>query len=738
MSDESSKGTENNKEALLSRAAHLIALQKELKISLQERFEANINAFKRYSPKLAEHFSKYTPSRKLDFFCTENGQANLLFVEQNEFLYKTETPCDFCANQVEVQLSSTQFSNFTPISNRDPFGQIHLRYIGEMLSLYDKQNFEQNTPLTLNSLPCCIMLGCGLGYQIGYLYSRVEVNNLVLIEPEEDLFWASLHAFDWASLLPYLNENHFELQFLIGKNPEDLYNSLSFFYEQYGRFLSGLRYTYVHYNSAKIEESYKVLEKNRTMYMSLVGFFDDQLFGLSHALQAVLNKKHFLRSDVELPENIRNLPWFVVGNGPSLDHDIAFLRRNQDKALIVACGTALETLYHAGIQPDFYGCTERTPEIADTLKIIPDKNFLKNVILLSADVVHPNVQQYFEHTAIFLKTDEGFYALATEYIPEADKLRKIYYMNPFVGNLGVSAGIYTGFKNIYLFGIDNGVKVGGDKLHSKFNNLYAQWADFDKNVRSNLKDLVPGNFGGQCSTGHMYLLSARIIEDAVKYAKEIMHKDTQFYNCSDGLYLEGVTPVHSESLVKEFDSFSKIDKGAVREFFDSKFSRTVELEKTKIPEFLALNKFKRICNDLIDIIRNPVHTRTEGIAMMHEASLYLYKISQSRDWRLLRFIEGSIQSMFMVMLYILYHKEDLELCLRAYRRGVSLTCHFLDDAKVLYAMLPNYILGKHQELLKGKVGRDYPDSKAPACPPLPNLVGKNYQYGHKLFVKRYE
>ena len=74
-------------------------------------------------------------------------------------------------------------------------------------------------------------------------------------------------------------------------------------------------------------------------------------------------KKNFVLRHQTLDKKYAKLPVFVIGSGPSLDNDIPFIRKNQDKAIVVACGTAIDTLYHAGIKPDFYACTERTPEI---------------------------------------------------------------------------------------------------------------------------------------------------------------------------------------------------------------------------------------------------------------------------------------------------------------------------------------------------------------------------------------
>lgn len=88
--------------------------------------------------------------------------------------------------------------------------------------------------------------------------------------------------------------------------------------------------------------------------------------------------------------------------------------------------------------------------------MIPDEHFLDDVILLTGDVIHPYTTALFKHTAIFGKIDEPFYKYALATIKETRKVGFVQLMNPLVGNMGVSGALFLGFKNIYMFGLDNG------------------------------------------------------------------------------------------------------------------------------------------------------------------------------------------------------------------------------------------------------------------------------------------
>ena len=397
------------------RFKRLSELQGRMSSMLLSRFRQSIEAFRNFIPDIADNFEHYVPRRTLEFFCTENGIPNLMFPDSgSDILYKADDPLELCRRQLDDVLSRQHYVGTGYSLEYDQFGQIHHRYLNRAVSQV-KAGMEGEglcTALDLKSCPNCVVVGIGLGYPLALLCERMEIANLVLIEPDPDLFFASLHAFDWASLLSYMRENHYGINFLIGQTPAQLSEDLPAFYQRHGRFLTGQCLCYVHYASAEIQSLVQTLLKDYYRIHSAMGFFDDHLFGVSHACWAVTHGRRFLRGDAEPEEWFRRIPLFVVGNGPSLDRDIPFLRRNQDKALVMACGTALDTLYHAGIRPDFYACTERTPQIAETIDAIPDKAFLRRITLIAGDVVHPRTQERFARSAIFGKPDEPFFWMA--------------------------------------------------------------------------------------------------------------------------------------------------------------------------------------------------------------------------------------------------------------------------------------------------------------------------------------
>lgn len=135
-------------------------------------------------------------------------------------------------------------------NERDPFGQSHIRYMNDTIHLLKGCKLKPDTPRLSGSMPCCIMFGVGLGYALEHLYSSIEVANLILIEPDNDVFFASLHTIEWAPLIEFLQQNRYGLYLMLGEDKENLYNDLGDFYDRHGRFQAGFFWNFVHYRWA--------------------------------------------------------------------------------------------------------------------------------------------------------------------------------------------------------------------------------------------------------------------------------------------------------------------------------------------------------------------------------------------------------------------------------------------------------------------------------------------------------
>lgn len=716
----------------------LTDLQAKMSDFLIDRFATNLEAFRKYIPDVAKNFEHYRPKRSMEFFCTTNGIPNLVFCDNNEIFYKVYDPFELCKKQVEEILNTSHLLQTRYDYEWDPFGQIHFKYLNKIVQISKETESQKFTPMQLGSIPNCVLIGIGLGYSLAYLYERVEIANLVIVEPNLDVFFASMHTFDWANLLQFLFENHYGINLMLGQTPVQFGQDIQNYYNKHGRFLSGSWLGIVHYVSKDIKQIADIIMRDFDSLHAAMGFYDDHLFGTCHALQAVLDGKNFVRNDVKLKPNYVNAPVFIIGSGPSLDHDIPFLRKFQDKAIIIACGTAVDTLYHAGIKPDFYANTERTAEIIQALKTVPDEHFYDDMILLAGDVIHPNTTKMFKHTAIFGKIDEPFFKYFFAMVPQFRCVDFVQLMNPLVGNMGLAGAIYLGFRNLYLFGLDNGKKVGLQNMHSKYTALYGSCGNSDTTGSYKVGKILPGNFGGEVETTYFFELSARNMGYLLENFKFDDPVDCK--NCSDGIKINGSTPMHSEDLWEQFSKRADLKKEKFRDFINHEKTVNFKMTKDDIKSLFNPELFDETVDRVTKILEKKCEPRLDTILQLEEVSEILYYLQQHYSTFYYAFaLEGTLQTMFIMLTRALYAQQDEKACLEVCHHMQDVVLEFLDESKVLFRYMPDYFMRDHRKYYPdGKVGKDYPITKAPNLPPLFNLKNDTSNDPQRVFEKKYE
>ena len=124
---------------------------------------------------------------------------------------------------------------------------------------------------------------------------------------------------------------------------------------------------------------------------------------------------------IALKNKFRNLPCIVVGAGPSLDKNICFLRRAQNKAVIISCDAALKPLMGQGIVPNFVVCLDPQEDISRFLVNVPHKG----ITLVVPSIVHPHVLELWEGEILFYN----------KFAPDIPTLSEIQKMVPHIGIL---------------------------------------------------------------------------------------------------------------------------------------------------------------------------------------------------------------------------------------------------------------------------------------------------------------
>lgn len=569
---------------------------------IEKRLSDNLEAFKQFLPEIYQKFSHYQEER---FFLIydQNGAINLFDREQEKMLYG-DNAVQQCLDNLAAYTKSPAQRPFYVASNRveksssDIVNYVHsesLRRIGDyQLNLIEKtffslakkkvedqswdelhRKFDVTLPDDLNTM---LFFSTGLGFDLEQLYLKGTVQHLLLIEPEPDVFYASLQLIDWASILKKAADNKLYLSIIIEDDWQKIYDAVSVAAVAMGRHNMAGAYLY----SAFYLEPYKELFAEiksliNYSYLSGFGFYDDSRYSLSHTLGNARNNVPFLASNRKLNKEHgqEKLPVFIIGNGPSLDNDLEFLAQNQDKALIVSCGSVLRALLKNNILPDVHVELERTAHVpywiknsADGVEDFFDK--LKQITLIKASQVHPEVAQLFGKAGMFMKDTETGPSFINYALP-GKGIALVPRVAPTCLHSAVTILVVMGFQNFYLFGTDMG-SIDPEVHHSKDSN-YSKLKDeignkfkFDKNNG----EVYASNLGDKdvFSSG-MYPSFKRELEKILVAWSEHFSGAVTFRNCSDGALIKGAEPCEKDSII--FDEITD-KKQCFSDVFDSFFS----------------------------------------------------------------------------------------------------------------------------------------------------------------------
>ncbi|WP_320152333.1 6-hydroxymethylpterin diphosphokinase MptE-like protein [uncultured Tolumonas sp.] len=646
---------------------------------LPVRFQDNLSAFRDFIPAIADFFENYNPARTFEFFCTENGIPNFFWLENKKPFYM-EDPYLQCKAQIDTFISESTIARFRFRKEYNAANQIHVDCLNALSDVYfNSQNeFEVNDDVK-NGVPLLLMFGVGLGYQLGYIYESFTPQNIFIFEPDLDVFYASLYAFDWKSLISYLIGEKLGLHIFLGTDKTSLMNDMKDALTKRGEFLSANIAALCHYESEKNTELVETTLKELYLLNTGWGFFDDSISALGHSAENIINGVPFLLKNKKVKEKWKDIPVFVIANGPSLDAALPVIDKYKNDAIICACGSSIHTLYKKGIKPDIYFTVERTQTSANFVKLIDDPEFLSDILYLSSDVLHSDAHQYFEHIGIGFQVAEPMYPLMMVNSEDARQCEPLTWVNPLVGNMGLSYPILLGFHKLYLFGIDNGFKDRSHH-HSRYSAYYDKFGNpiqaFSGMALANGGLELPGNFGGVVIANELFATSVKMMQELLLHNSHV-----ECFNCGDGALIEGANALKPENVNVERLSDNKKE---IMAFIYGQCFKSLNVKKEELMNWLVVPVFNEIVDVLINDWKSPIHNRTEALDKMQQQYEYIQALFQTQYHHIYRVLIGSINYCFTIMSMIVYKFQNERDSMVVLDRAIEVFVNFMNDMKKIY------------------------------------------------------
>ncbi|ABG41559.1 protein of unknown function DUF115 [Paraglaciecola sp. T6c] len=507
-------------------------------------FKQNLGAFKKYFPNIYQQYKDYKPKIWLPI----KNQSEEVNVLKSEGLYPWygNSPKQDCI---------LNFENFNEQPNKDGLvlgykgtklaHYIHYQFVNETQDLLKEAEEEVGElPETIASI---IMFGLGIGYQLEKLLEEHTVEKLFVCEPNPDFFYASLFAIDWQAIFEKVEASDARIYLNVGDDGTHLFNDLLNQFHSIGPYILNNTYFYQSYYNASLNSAIAQLREQLQVVISMGEYFDHAYYGIEHMKEGFRRDYPVLMNTPSqfLSYEDKEVPVFIVGNGPSLDMSIEAIKEWRDQAIVISCGTALQALYKNGITPDFHAEIEQNRSTFDWPVLIGDLDYLKEITLISCNGIHPDTCELYKDVLIAFKEGESSTVSALSVLGK-QHFEVLQQSFPTVSNFVTNIISVLGFNHIYLMGVDLGF-VDVNHHHSKSSGYYQEDGKetYDYSTANITSLVVPGNFRPKVNTKHEFKVSRQIIEQ-VTHRKP---KEQTFYNCSDGARIKGTTPLEIDNLL---------------------------------------------------------------------------------------------------------------------------------------------------------------------------------------------
>ncbi len=556
------------------------------------KFQKNFRAFEKYFPSIASKFDEYESSAWQVIKHKINGQINLFNVKN----------CALLSIAQCQEYGESIASHFRSYPNQDGliFGYespklkhyLHNTFVRRASTVLRHQKDEKGElPKQVKSM---ILFGLEAGYSFEALLQSTNIDKLFICEPNPDFFYASLFAIDWDKILRDIDKNEKRIYLNIGEAGSALYADINNQFYAAGPHLLADTYFFQAYHNSSLSRVIKDLRDELRVTFAIGENLDHALYGISQTKYALQHKIPAMAANPSqyISKSSRQLPVFIVGNGPSLDECIETLKELRDNIIIVSCGTVLQALHSYKVVPDFHAEVEQCRATFDWASRINDADYLKQITLVSVNGIHPDTANIYKNTLFAFKQGESS-SVSAKSVLGREKFAMLNKAYPTVTNLAVNFFLELGFVNLYLLGVDLGF-VDYNKHHSSKSGYFEngkQVYDYQENLAKSLP--VKGNFRDLVYTKAEFNISRSVMEQALSDFR------ADCYNLSDGVFIDGSSPLNADDVLISSETIDRVrlfdEIRSAFIIFDSDISKMYEERFDRRILNREIEKLKHIC-----------------------------------------------------------------------------------------------------------------------------------------------
>lgn len=506
---------------------------KKVMKELNERFNKNLDYIANNSPLFFEKVLNVKGKLDVELEIYDDGQLNLivggnrLFDIKNPFKTYRDQFRQFTDSPAFIVLDSKiQFE-------KEP-EDMQSRYLYKILNFKEDPDFiKRNINFDMKTVPYLIVFGTGLGYHIEWLLEKFDIYNLHIVDIDPELVKPALYTLNWKKIYQYFQRPGRSLSLTVGI--EDAAGVLDDIVNVARNINPGIAIITMFYEHYENDQMNIVKESLAGEYDSIIKgpwTFELVFEGVQQTVKNIENSVPVYYADLKVDKE--DVPAFLIAAGPSLDSTIEFIKKNQDKAVLVAVGAVLKKLKAEGIKPDFViEVEDKKDNVYYRHQFQYDPDYYKDLFMMFVNHAYPEVFNLSGKTAMYVNGGHISMRLF-ENIP----VYSFFGLGSTVSEAALVFTLSLGFKSVYLFGLDLGY-TDPSKHHASGTIHYDKDFKFYKpsfasyiKVKGNLRDFV--------YTERFFSMSKMAIENIIRTQKP---QDTQIYNTSDGVYIQGAEPL---------------------------------------------------------------------------------------------------------------------------------------------------------------------------------------------------
>jgi len=617
---------------------------------LRATFLTNMAVISKYMPEIFEFYQNYTPTRaKLTF--DHNGEINM--VSDGALVYE-EHAKDNSYKQAEAFYEDPRL--FSYVLSKD--GNDLFEHERTLRKIYLKR--EQDAPNSKYNLlkheqhiDMLTMIGVGLGYHIERLFQLSDVRCFYLYEPDPDCFFCAMHCIDFGPLIKKCFSLGGAFTIKLGGNANQYVNGLNEFMVAQGFSNIARFFNYRHYRSEATDETFTRIFELAYRLSSGWGFFEDEIISIEHTLSNIEETFPLILSKDRFKNQLADKPVFIIGNGPSLDETISYIKDNSANVIVFSCGTALKPILDAGIMPDFHIEMERTAELYEWIDAIGHKDKLKQINIIALNTVYTKILKLFKNAYLLSKPKDGGMDFLYEFL-DAGKYPAVDACNPTVSNAATAAAVYLGFETMYLFGVDYGW-IDEEHHHSKGSIYYQKGSHAErKTMASDMS--VPGNFVEEVFTTQHFDNSRASLEILLE-----KNPNVNCYNCSNGANIELSIPLKFTEIpdLVPLDGKSDLLENLLFNAFSQKEVKDLDLDALFQDK---LNKLEDVIKSAVEFTSVKINSRLHLTQLFASQFKYIASFKAIKETQIIyRFLQGTVnyfQSNIMTNAYCYQDKQQ--------------------------------------------------------------------------------